>query len=1272
MISHDPPDASEQAYRTYLRSLASLLVPPSSPTLSSLLTSATSSLSHSFCTPLEWGQQEKSVDFWDEPGRRKGFDAWENAAGAGGGGGEKWERWEVTREQVEELKRRKREWMEKQEREEEDGEEERFELASWFLPPRLSDEFLLPRRSRLSTISAGSSSLSFSTINPTDMCSLLSPLNGPPPTCLLPKPDDAMKKMDEMPEVEEALDIKLALPPAALTFIKQERSRFVEEKKVDIAQSLRVEKEEDWAELGEFPCEAPLRLGSPPLFPRHSFLAITPSSHHSAALNDPLRTIVGQAYLTSSSDLNDAPPSSPRGRGVGMGEWNKEEGISSSVPVSPRTVLEEVKRREVKVWSSDGPERRLMGQEGEGEGGFELVDSSALLSLAAEDATDTDQLASNSDSDTERDLDRVHELTVNSQQGKEKKLEDVFASDETMGSGVPEEVREGEVVCAARLMIPHLPPPLSSLPSPLLPPPLSAFACPPASLSSTPASTFAPSRSSLPVPRSLTLSLSWDPVAPLAAVSAENATSLREDVFEEGEENGGKEVEEELRREGREVRRVVMEAFGREDEEKWEKEGERGEEWPIREQEDEEEELMPRRPDVSIDVEEDDEEQLEEHGVAMEEEDAPAFSPRTPSSPLPSALPSPLPTFVHPSPISHYPPSPATAAPPVQPHLPPPPVSTSQAPSHPPVDQVADSSSSNFEFIFPPTSPSLVEDERSAEKAVSVEQVEEDDEPAFLADEPTRPSEPTLDDLVDHGKIARSAFPPAPSFSPSQASTGAASRSAALDRFLALRGRADKLPPAQPRLLPPSRSIPAQPSQHPPEPLRSSPPPDSIPFTLPPFLASSPSSPSSASLPFPLPSSPSSSSSPIRILASTAFLQLRAHYTALQREGFEVVHRERLLPPARLDEGGGEGEGEEEGESHLLLDPLTAVVFLPLVELIGEESRVAREAQKREAEEAGLVWDDGGERGKKKKASVFSRLRKLAREFDRVLLVLEEPTRGGGGGKGRKPYAYTPPVLSGLQSLANSLSSPSSAAAEGSWTEGVQLALSKGPEEEEGSGGLVRKFAEWVARVEEKEEVKEGWTRGEGGGRREVRVWEDGGRKREWLRDDPTEDELSLLTFFPASTSVAGSSSSSSSSPAIVGLNAFAAALIIGTCGSLDALVRMTEGERGRVFGRALGRERVNRLSTYISSTVLSLPPPTPLPPRSHKNELVGSSDSCLASAPSHFVSLSQIGGNNDEEEGEEEGGEGAGGSGSASTGTRLFDEAFDWEAYEAQGGRRY
>lgn len=113
-----PSSSSEDRdtlYRSHLRSLASLLVPPSAPIVSSLLATALFSLSSALATPLEWRHDEQNIDFWDAR-REKDW----------GEGRE--ERWEMSREEVEGIKRERKECADRVR--EAGRDEERWQLGS--------------------------------------------------------------------------------------------------------------------------------------------------------------------------------------------------------------------------------------------------------------------------------------------------------------------------------------------------------------------------------------------------------------------------------------------------------------------------------------------------------------------------------------------------------------------------------------------------------------------------------------------------------------------------------------------------------------------------------------------------------------------------------------------------------------------------------------------------------------------------------------------------------------------------------------------------------------------------------------------------------------------------------------------------------------------------------------------------------------------------------------------------------------------------------------
>lgn len=290
------------------------------------------------------------------------------------------------------------------------------------------------------------------------------------------------------------------------------------------------------------------------------------------------------------------------------------------------------------------------------------------------------------------------------------------------------------------------------------------------------------------------------------------------------------------------------------------------------------------------------------------------------------------------------------------------------------------------------------------------------------------------------------------------------SHSTALSRFLATRGITASAPSRSTASSNPSAPAPAQraPSPH------SSPPPGAIPFTLPPFLSapSSALSPSRASV---------SPSHPLRIIAFDALFQLRPHLAALVSAGFLPVHRPSRFPTSLY----------VTHEPHLILDAKTAVWFVPLVELISNAVRPD--------ETTSLTVS------RQRKEAVFTTLVRLSYRFDRLLLVLEESSTFVGG---RKTYAYTPPVLAGLQALATALAGGLGGEGGEGWETvkvrgRVEVALSKGPE---GSAEVVRRLMESLAATATAEGEE-----GEGNG------W----GEREWLRDDPTTVRFSLsLSIF--------------------------------------------------------------------------------------------------------------------------------------------------------------
>ncbi|GAA5892944.1 hypothetical protein JCM6882_006901 [Rhodosporidiobolus microsporus] len=1031
----DDDAPTESVYRSTLHLLAQRLLPSSIATLPShLLALASALLSPSLAEELPWAHQERDTDFWDA-----GNPVAVAVAEWDGEGGKmiEGEKLEMGREDVEGVREARRGYFERvkeAEREEEQGWMGRLE--AWPSLPRLRDDYLLPRSSRCSTSSSNSLEAGAKP--------LLLALIGPSPAKLFPKPDERLKEMDAMGDVEEAMDVKLALSEDDIAFIKGKRAEF---KRVKEEQGREVELGEGGV-VEAFPRPPSPRLGSPPLFPRSTSLSLTVPS---------LDAFVGGVGLTSEMSNLPSPPSpggaggAGEGAGVGMGEWN----------------------RAGEVWSSSAPSSLApSGRADE----YQL----------AQDDEEIDQL--DSDSDGENDFKRLGGRAPLLDQGSVGGVQGLFASDDTMGDAV------GETERGIRLRIPRLPSAPSLLPPAPSIPPLSAFSsttsnAPPTTYSLTPLSGL----------RSLSISLSWDICA-----SAADDRSVREFVNEE-DGKGEKEVCGELKRGAREVRRGWEEGRERWEEEEEEAEG-KEEGWPKAEVRGEEEvELRARAPLESRRTEEGvGEEEVDaaggvEEGMEPGKEEQVVRAPAPPPSPTAAVQPAsvrPIDAFL--GSVNHR----DTSGPPT--------------------------SSSDFGFVFPePSSPPAA---------------------TFLPRAPPRAPPlglrlPSPLGTNHTSPTAHVAPPSAPDFlvlrcpsllpqtekaiSPAEDSPRW-SNGAALDRFLLARGRGQTLLTKRPApekqgqegaAKKPSLAQ-AGPARSP----HSSPPPGSIPFTIPPFLASS-GAPSRAVQ--------RQRSSPLRVVAFSALLQMRPHFVALQQQGFELVHR---------SSSSSTSSQETAPEPHLTVAPATGVLFVKLVSLLG--GGAVPPANK---DDPAVLEPDGTKPPRPE--PLLTTLSRLTRTtHDRLLVLLEEPTVRVGG---VRPYAYTPPVLSALRDLAGGLSQLER---ERGGRTSAEVALSKG---EGHSAELVRGWCGWLE-AEERKLRESGY-----GGLPALDVW----GERAWLADDPSEDELSLLHLATGDNA----------------LDPLIAAAVVGTC-SLNDLSGMDEDDRVAVLEGLVGEERADRLSALFSA----------------------------------------------------------------------------------------
>jgi len=240
-------------------------------------------------------------------------------------------------------------------------------------------------------------------------------------------------------------------------------------------------------------------------------------------------------------------------------------------------------------------------------------------------------------------------------------------------------------------------------------------------------------------------------------------------------------------------------------------------------------------------------------------------------------------------------------------------------------------------------------------------------------------------------------------------------------------------PASQPK---PSRAV-STPDPH------SSPPPGSIPFSIPPFL--------SRQLGI-------SHRELLRVVIFDSVLQMRPLYIALQKSHFELVHRPSRFPSTRYTPQ----------DPHLILSGTSCVCYFKLIDLIGNAVRE----------------DPPNSTTLSRQESVFTTLRRFASRYDRILVVLEEQQQSKQS-KAVKAYSYTTPVLQGLRQLAKALEDlRSQDSVEGKC--GIEVAISKGPEH---SAELTRKFAEYLEGEDEKE------------ARPGMKAWGD----RTWLLDNPSE-----------------------------------------------------------------------------------------------------------------------------------------------------------------------
>ncbi|GAA5925124.1 hypothetical protein JCM1841_005793 [Sporobolomyces salmonicolor] len=1101
-------DSSEECeYRSALRSVSERLLPSFEPTVAELQAAALACLSIPFDVDKDHDYQ--NTEFWDKRTVQK----WGE-----GGGGWRCEKLEMTLEQLEGMKSLKARLGKVQAEEEEDDDE--LSKAYFLFPPRFDDEFILSRTARLAT--APSPQLP-------DLRANLVRVLGDPPKRKSPLSDTAMRTMDHVPDMETALDIKLTITPDQLAFIKQASHAYKVRSTLSAAEALlQDEDKEDVNELDSYhrpPARLPLspRIGSPPLFARSALFPRPPSAESS---------------LVTLLRPTEPFPSSPRSRDVRQFEWNKEEGIPA--PSSPAVSSSSKSPRP--IWSSSQPSSMPLLEDVEVDkpifsrkrGLPEVGDLEQLASLplpGPRDLEEIDELESDDEQATA-------ELAGSSAQGR---LRVAFGSDEFIRN---DKVKaHGDLLNSARLGRSNAP--LRSFSPPLPPISLSAFA---------PSSTSPFALPSVPVSRSLSISLSWMPFAlppneTLKDAMIGNESTARED---------------ELRREARAFRqrllgeadRVEEEAVdGLVEDEEWRRWVQEGQD------EDEDEALTPRNPllggvrnEPTADgtVGKTGPQELESGSTVAQ----PVVAPRDSLAPAegPQAEPDHHELTQHSSLLVDQAldleDDPSLELELQQPCLEPP--TTRQPVAHSGTSHHKQPGTGELSFVFPsmwtmsdsprassslpPSSPPPMElDDLSDDRSESVSNgplVEElrstalpqlgstqDEQPIKAPIEPDAPSD--VDGLAAARTLVTSQHGHPPQMT-GALSTTSWSNASALHRFLGTRH------PAQKKVAktaiapqPPKRTT----QRQSPPPRHFSPPPGAIPFIQPSFLA--------ASL-----TSRSASAHATRVVAFDSLLQMRPHCAALQTEGIFLVHRPSRFPCLPFITQ----------EPHLILSGTSCVLFHKLTDLLRSSS-----------------GPSSAQAPTRRPEAVFTALRRLARRFDRILLVLEEQQVRAGS---LRAYSYTPPVLGGLHQLAQALQwMAKSEEREAECL--VEVVLSKGPAQSaQLTGTLVR-----YLRGQEQQKV------GRGG----VRVW----GERRWLMDDPSEDELTLLQLDE--------------------MNELSASAILGTCTLYDFLA-LSSDDRHSTFSGVCGSDRINRISAIIAA-----------------NKQRPDGDPTSSSPPRPFLSLSQI-----------------------------------------------
>ncbi|GAA6059319.1 hypothetical protein JCM10212_005899 [Sporobolomyces blumeae] len=231
-----------------------------------------------------------------------------------------------------------------------------------------------------------------------------------------------------------------------------------------------------------------------------------------------------------------------------------------------------------------------------------------------------------------------------------------------------------------------------------------------------------------------------------------------------------------------------------------------------------------------------------------------------------------------------------------------------------------------------------------------------------------------------------------------------------LDRFIESRGRPVEAGSTSAQIW--STAMPSRATPHLSEPSLSR----SLPFETPPFLTDQPEH---DSRPF---------DPPLRVVVFDELLQRRKLCSALQSSGFELVHR-----PSRFASSKTIVQ-----DPHLILDSTTCVLYFRLTDLLRSENAESHPTRPE---------------------PVSTTCERFSKEYDHVLVVLEEPPQAEGASL--RPESFTRPIVEGMRRLDETLRGIAVGrddAEGGNGEPGARFSVvsSKGPEE---SAELTRRSA---------------------------------------------------------------------------------------------------------------------------------------------------------------------------------------------------------------------